>query len=107
MKAAAFLATPQRRNVAILALAQALFMSVQAMGIAAKPLAAFSLLGSEDKWLATVPIFLVHLGIMGTTVPASLLMAAIGRRAGFSLGGLFGALSGLLACAAVFAHSFP
>jgi MFS family permease len=107
MKAATFLADPQRRNVAVLALAQALFMSVQAMGIAATPLAAYSLLGSEEKWLATVPIFLVHLGIMGTTVPASLLMAAIGRRAGFSLGGLFGALSGFLACAAIFALSFP
>ena len=29
----------------------------------------------DEKWLATVPIFLVHLAIMGTTVPASLLMA--------------------------------
>jgi hypothetical protein len=41
------------------------------------------LLGADEKWLATVPIFLAHLGIMGTTIPASLLMGTIGRRAGF------------------------
>jgi MFS family permease len=96
-----------RRNVGILALAQALFMSVQGMGIAATPLAAYSLLGAEEKWLATAPIFLVHLGIMGTTIPASLLMGVIGRRAGFSLGALAGVASGVVACAALYAHSFP
>src|SRR5947208_3201057 len=83
-------ADPQRRNVTVLALAQALFMSVQGMGIATTPLAAYMLLGADEKWLATLPIFLVHLSIMGITIPASLLMAAIGRRAGFSLGALLG-----------------
>lgn len=107
MKLAATFADPQRRNVAVLALAQALFMSVQAMGIAATPLAAYMLLGPDDKWLATAPIFLVHLGIMGTTIPASLLMGLIGRRAGFSIGALFGLLSGMVACAAMYRQSFP
>lgn len=107
MSLARILADPQRRNVGILGLAQALFMSVQAMGIAATPLAAYALLGPDQKWLATVPIFLVHLGIMGTTIPASLLMGVIGRRAGFSLGALFGILSGLIACAALYRQSFP
>src|SRR6185503_16590064 len=45
-------ATPQRRNVAVLALAQALFMSVQGMGISATPLAAYMLLDTDHKWLA-------------------------------------------------------
>ena len=107
MPVAATLADPQRRNVAVLALAQALFMSVQAMGIAATPLAAYMLLGPDDKWLATTPIFLVHLGIMGTTIPASLLMGLIGRRAGFSIGALFGLLSGVVACVAMYRQSFP
>jgi MFS family permease len=102
-----FLADPQRRNVAVLALAQALFMSIQGMGIAATPLAAYALLPPEDKWLATVPIFLVHLGIMGTTVPASLLMGVIGRRAGFMVGALLGVGAGAVACFALFNHSFP
>src|SRR5262245_11478945 len=70
----------QRRNAALLAMAQALFMSVQAMGTSATPLAGYMLLGETEKWLATIPVFLVHLAIMGTTVPASLLMARIGRR---------------------------
>jgi len=100
-------ATPQRRNIAVLALAQALFMSVQGMGIAATPLAAYALLDADQKWLATVPIFLVHLGIMGTTIPASLLMGVIGRRAGFTLGALIGVAAGLLGCWALYQRSFP
>ena len=60
-----------------------------------------------SKWLATVPIFLTHAGIMATTIPASLLMGAIGRRAGFTLGALFGVVFGGLACAALYWHSFP
>lgn len=107
MSLRAALADPQRRNVGVLALAQALFMSVQAMGIAATPLAGHMLLGPDDKWLATAPIFLVHLGIMGTTIPASLLMAVIGRRAGFSIGALIGVVSGIVACLAIYRQSFP
>jgi MFS family permease len=98
---------PQRRNVAVLALLQALFMSVQGMGIAATPLAAYMLLGADQKWLATVPIFLVHLGIMGTTVPASLLMAHVGRRAGFAVGAVLGMVAGVVGCLALYRQSFP
>jgi MFS family permease len=97
----------RRRNVTVLALAQALFMSIQGMSIATTPIAAYMLLDSDHKWLATVPVFLVHLAIMGTTIPASLLMAAIGRRAGFSIGALFGLGSGLVGCLAMYQHSFP
>ncbi len=107
MSLAAIFVDPRRRNVAVLALSQALFMSVQGMGIAATPLAAYMLLDADHKWLATVPIFLVHLGIMGTTIPASLLMAVIGRRAGFSLGALSGILFGLIGCVALYRRDFP
>jgi len=104
---ARFRADPQRRNIAVLALAQALFMSVQGMGIAASPLAGHMLLAPDDRWMATAPIFLVHLAIMGTTIPASLLMGVIGRRAGFSLGALFGVAFGVLGCLAMYRQSFP
>jgi MFS family permease len=97
----------QRRNIAVLSLAQALFMSVQGMGIAASPLAAYMLLAPDDRWMATAPIFLVHLAVMGTTIPASLLMGVIGRRAGFSLGAVFGVAFGVLGCLAMYQHSFP
>ena len=99
-------AVPPRRNVVVLALAQALFVSVQAMGTSATPLAAYTLLGADQKWLATMPVFLVHLGIMGTTIPASLLMAAVGRRAGFSIGAVLGIACGLIGFAALFQQSF-
>ena len=94
------------RNVALLALAQAMFMSVQAMGAATTPLAAYALLDAEGKWMATVPVFLVQASIMGATIPASLLMGVIGRRAGFSLGAILGVLCGLLGVVALYRRSF-
>ena len=96
---------PFRRNVAVLAVAQALFMTTQSMGIATTPLAGYSLLGA-DKSLATLPIFLTHAGIMATTIPASLLMGRIGRRAGFSIGAALAIVFGLLAAYAVWTRSF-
>lgn len=97
----------QRRNIAILALSQALFMSVQSAGISATPLAGYGLLDTDHKWMATLPVFLVHFGVMTSTIPASHLMAAIGRRAGFTLGALAGMGFGVLGCIAIFSASFP
>lgn len=99
-------APPQARNIALLALSQALFMSVQSMATATTPLAAYALLDAEHKWLATVPVFLVHAGLMACTIPASLIMGALGRRAGFSLGAVSGFLSGLVGYAAIVQGSF-
>lgn len=96
--------SPHRRNVPLLAVAQALFMSTQAMGIATTPLAAWAML--EEKSLATAPIFLNHAGIMLTTIPASLLMAHIGRRAGFSIGAILAVLFGAMASLAVWTQRF-
>lgn len=93
------------RNVWILAVTQALFMSVQTMGISVTPLAGHMLLGA-DKSLATLPIFLQHAGIMLTTIPASFIMARIGRRAGFSIGAILGVLCGVIGAYAIFQRSF-
>jgi MFS family permease len=98
-------AQPYRRTVALLAVAQALFMCTQSMGIATTPLAGHALLGA-DKSLATLPIFLSHAGIMATTIPASLLMGRIGRRAGFTIGAFLAIVFGLLAAYAVYIRSF-
>jgi MFS family permease len=95
-----------RRNVTILAVAQGLFMTTQSMGIATTPLAGYALLGT-DKSFATLPIFLTHAGIMASTIPASLLMGRIGRRAGFTLGAILTILFGILAAFAVWSQSFP
>jgi len=94
-----------RRNVVLLAICQALFMCVTTTAIATTPLAGHALLG-PDKTLATLPLVFFHVGIMVTTVPASLLMAHIGRRAGFSLGALICMLSGLVSTAAIFQQNF-
>jgi MFS family permease len=106
MSETAALAGRERRNVAVLALAQALFMSIQGMGAATTPLAGYMLLGADEKWLATVPVFLMHVGIMATTIPASLLMAAVGRRGGFVVGSLLGVLGGIAGCAGLYRQSF-
>jgi len=100
-----WLSDPIRRNVLLLAFAQAFFMCVQTMGIATTPLAAHSILGA-DKSLATLPIVLTHVGLMVGTIPASLLMDRIGRRAGFTIGALFGIASGLLSLHAIYELSF-
>jgi MFS family permease len=92
-------------TVALLATAQALFQSMQSMAITTTPLAGHAMLG-VDKSLATVPIFFQHVGVMLATIPASLLMARVGRRRGFSVGALIGCASGLVSFAAVFQQSF-
>jgi MFS family permease len=111
-----------RTNITVLALAQALFQSVQGMAIATTPLAALAMVGQDtdlvasplfswlnltrDSQLATIPIFCAHLGLMSTTIPASLLMARVGRRAGFTVGGIAGILSGIISLVAMFQQSF-
>lgn len=100
-----FLGIPNPRNVTLLAFSQGFFMSVQSMAIATTPLAGYALLG-VDKTLATFPLFLNHAGVMMTTIPASFLMAWIGRRGGFSVGAVCGILSGVISVAAIYLQSF-
>lgn len=94
-----------RRNVGLLAIAQALFMCITTMAIATTPLAGHALLG-VDKTLATLPLVLNHVGIMLMTVPASLLMGRIGRRAGFTIGALIALISGAISLYAIYTQSF-
>ena len=95
-----------RRNVPLLADAQGLFMTVQSMGTVTLPLAAPASLAPEWQGLATMPLFLNHAGIMALTIPASLLMARIGRRWGFTIGALLSLSFGAVAAIAVWLQSF-
>ncbi len=95
-----------RRNIGLLALAQALFHCTQTMAIATTPLAAHAMLG-VDKTMATVPIFLAHFGLMLTTLPASLLMGRMGRRLGFTLGAMAGIIGAGVSFQAIWQQSFP
>lgn len=95
-----------RRNVPVLAVAQSMFMTVQSMGTVTLPLAALAMLEPKWHWLATMPLVLNHAGIMAVTVPASLLMARIGRRWGFTIGAMLSISFGILAALAVWIGSF-
>lgn len=94
------------RNVPLLALAQALANTINTLGLTTTPLAAFAMLELGDKAWATVPLVFTHLGLMSGTFPASLLMDRIGRRAGFVLGSLIGALAGVTGVFAIYQQSF-
>ncbi len=93
-----------RKNVIILALCQALFMTGASLVITVTALAGNVL--AEAKSLATLPLALQFLVTMATTIPASLLMKRIGRRLGFITGALIGAAGGFLSVHALFAESF-
>jgi MFS family permease len=60
----------------------------------------------DDPALATLPISVMVIAVAATTVPASLLMRAIGRRRGFALASLSAALSALIALYALMYSSF-
>jgi MFS family permease len=76
--------TSAQRNVLILASAQGLAVTGTIMVTTASALVGHLL--AADKSLATLPIALQFTATMAVTIPASLLMARIGRRAGFILG---------------------
>lgn len=89
----------EKQNVAILVASQVLFMvaSITVMtlsGVVGQQL-------SPDPGLATLPIAMMMVGTVASTLPASLFMKRVGRRLGFltgaSLGGVAGGLLSFLA----------
>lgn len=95
----------QRKNVAVLAASQGLFMTSATMLVILSGLVGFSL--AENKALATLPVSAVVIATAATMIPASLFMERIGRRMGFVLGALFGASGAATAAAAILVQSFP
>ena len=93
-----------RRNVALLALCQALGMSGSVLMISITALVGARL--APDERLATVPLALQWLTVMLTAAPASFLMKHWGRRIGLSLGTVLGIVAGLLGSWAILAESF-
>ncbi|MDA1090295.1 MAG: MFS transporter [Proteobacteria bacterium] len=92
------------KNVGILAACQALFMSGLSMQIILSGLVGAAI--AEDKALATLPISAVVIASTLSTIPASLLMKRIGRRAGFIVGNLFGLVGASIASYALYNSSF-
>jgi len=77
------------RNVYLLALSQALFMTNASAVATVTALVGLAL--AEDKSLATLPLGLQFLALTATTLPGAFFMRRYGRRAGFLLGATLGA----------------
>jgi len=95
---------PTILNVGLLATSMALGMSATSMMMIISGLVGYSL--AEDKSLATLPLGLTFVAVMLTTIPASLIMRRIGRRAGFSIGAAIGVAGALVAGLAVWSSDF-
>jgi MFS family permease len=95
----------ERRNVLLLAGAQALAQTTSVVVITASGVVGLGLAPSRS--LATLPVAMTLVGTAVTLIPASWLMQRLGRRAGFLLGASLGCLAGLAAAIAVRGHSFP
>lgn len=61
---------------------------------------------ADNKAYSTIPLTMIFLGAVLTSIPASYFMQRYGRRAGFCVGALFGISSGALAIYAIYAVSF-
>lgn len=93
-----------RRNAFILAAAQALGGANAAVVISTGGLVGHFL--ATNKAFATLPVTFMVVGLALATLPASFLMQRVGRRAGFILGAIAGALGGLIAATAIILGSF-
>ncbi|WP_192036329.1 MFS transporter [Halomonas sp. YLGW01] len=91
-------------SVTLLSLCQALLISGNILLIAVSPLIGASLAPSPT-W-STAPVATQWLGLMCATVPASLIMARLGRRRGFLLGNLVGLCGVAVACQALRGEAF-
>jgi MFS family permease len=92
------------RNVALLAVAQALVLSSSVLAMTLGALVGGEL--APDKSLATLPIAAIVIGTALTTIPAAFFMRRVGRRVGFLTGASFGVASGLLSAYAVYSGAF-
>jgi len=93
-----------RFTLVVIVLCQALAMTGATMLIVVSALAGETL--APVKSMATLPIALMFLGNMGMTIPASLLMKRFGRRAGFTVGALFGIAAALLSATGLVVGSY-
>jgi predicted MFS family arabinose efflux permease len=93
-----------KRNVAVLVFAQAVLGSQLAINIIVAGLAGADL--APDASLATLPISIVVVGSLLTAPLMSLFMGRYGRRAGFWVSALAGAIASALCARALFIGSF-
>src|SRR5262245_57392136 len=91
------------RNVLLLILTQATSSTSVTLVAAVGSLAGYAL--ASNKAFATLPSTMSVIGTALSTIPASLLMKRVGRRAGFVLGSFCATVGGLISVAALaYAH---
>lgn len=93
-----------KKNVALLSICQGLLLTNNSVLITINGLAGYAL--ATDKALATLPVTMYYLGSMLTTLPLSLLMKRLGRRAGFILGAVCAILGSVLSAWAIYSYNF-
>jgi MFS family permease len=93
-----------RRNVILLSLSQAALITGTSTLLASSAIVGLALAG--HKSLATMPLALMFLAQMATTIPASLYMASVGRRLGFMTSAMFGLAGAAVATAGVIKADF-
>lgn len=93
-----------KRNIPILALCQALFMSGTSLMVATTALVGYAL--ADDKIYASLPFTLQLVATMFTSIPAAMLMAKIGRKSTFMLGTVIAMLGAAMCAYAVTQHNF-
>jgi len=92
------------RNVPLLALSQALTVSAVSLILTTSALVGFAL--TDDKSFATLPVALMAIATMCTSIPAAMLMEKIGRKNGFMLSTLFGIAGSLISLLAILESEF-
>lgn len=97
-------ASALNKDVLLLSFCQAMMTSTNSLVVACSALVGMSL--ASDPLLGTLPAALQHLFTMVSTMPASFLMAKLGRRTGFMIGACIGMLGGYMAWHGIVEHSF-
>jgi MFS family permease len=93
-----------QRNVVLLALSQAILITGTSLLLTSCALVGMAL--TSTKSLATLPLALLFLAQMATTVPASLYMQRVGRRLGFMTSSVFGMAGAAIAALGIFKAEF-
>lgn len=95
------------RNIALLAMCQALTQSSNTLMFASSALAVLTIVTPDMRMWANLPVTMQHLGVMLSVFPASLLMMRRGRRFGFRSGSVMGMLGASCAAVGLGMGSFP
>ncbi|MBT7954271.1 MAG: MFS transporter [Rhodospirillaceae bacterium] len=93
------------KNVVVLAICQALFNSGRTLTFIAASLVSISMLG-DNLTFVTAPVTMMLVGTAAGTLPSAFLMRRLGRKSGFVIGSIIGAIGSAIAAYAVSIDSF-